>query len=144
MVVHVDPTVKTPRNLKIVLAVLACAVLAAIPFYRPLKFRYAIWRIESAKTPEQERTACILARRVGHIWELNRMTPKPPGQFTDNRPARAWPASNEVVMEIEWWEGPRPMGLPPYRAYRVFLDQKNLDVLSPGFLPHSASDSGWN
>src|SRR5437660_11710752 len=41
---------------------MALVMLAA---YQPLKFQYARWRIESAKTPEQEREAFILATRVG-------------------------------------------------------------------------------
>ena len=39
--------------------------------YEPLKFHYAIWRIESAKTVEQERAALRFAGRVGYVWEAD-------------------------------------------------------------------------
>ena len=55
------------------LAGLFAVGLLSLPAYRPIKFRYAIWRIESANTVAQERSACILASRVGHIWEVNQI-----------------------------------------------------------------------
>src|SRR4051794_26335253 len=102
------------------------AVFVAIPAYQPLKFHYAIWRIESAVTPAQERTACILASRVGRVWEVN--------QIHSNEfhalPNRVKPGTNEIVTEIEWWEGPwwKDYGAP-YRAYRVLLDPGNRELL---------------
>lgn len=101
--------------------------LLAIPAYRPVKFRYAIWRIESAATPAEEKAACILARRVGHVWEVN---PIHRNEF-QVLPSRVKPGTNEVVTEIEWWEGPWWTGIgQPYRAYRVFLDPENRQFLT--------------
>ncbi len=96
---------------------MALVMLAA---YQPLKFQYARWRIESAKTPEQEREAFILATQVGRVWEIN--------QIHTNElqalPSRVRHGPNEEVTEIEWLEWPW-WGGQPYRAYRVLLDPKN-------------------
>src|SRR5947209_4538375 len=80
----------------------AALTLLAIPAYQPLKFYYAIWRIESAGTPAQEKAACILASRVGHVWEVNEI-------HSDEfrvLPSRVMAAANDVVTKIEWWESP--------------------------------------
>ena len=109
----------------VVVAVLA---LLAIPVYQPLKFHYAIWRIESAATPAQERSACILASRVGHVVEVNQIHPNDFASRTF--PSRVQPRTNDVVTEIEWWEGPWWTFIgSPYRAYRVMLDPKNRELL---------------
>ncbi len=116
----------TRKRILIGLSVLAVLLLLAIPVYQPLKFRYAIWRIESAATPEQERSACMLARCVGHVWEVNSIHRN---EFSV-LPSRVKPGTNEMVTEIEWWESPwwKDMGAP-YRAYRVLLDPKNRKFL---------------
>jgi len=110
--------------------VLAALVLLAVPAYQPLKFHYAIWRIESASTVPQERAACIFASRIGHVWEVNEIHPD---EFR-TLPSRVKPEANDVVTEIEWWDGPwwRWLGAgdsQPYRAYRVLLDPKNRELL---------------
>jgi hypothetical protein len=114
------------KRISIASGVLTCLVLLAIPAYQPLKFHYAIWRIESAANPEQERAACILASRVGHVWEINEIHSN---QFS-SLPRRVKSQTNEVVTEIEWWESPWWKGMgQPYRAYRVLLDPKNRELL---------------
>ncbi len=119
----------TPKRILIGSSVVAVLVTLAIPAYQPLKFHYAIWRIESATTPEQERSACILASRVGHVWEINQIHPD---EFASRVfPSRVKPGTNEVVTEIEWLEGPWWTIIDhPYRAYRVMLDPKNRELLS--------------
>ncbi len=122
------------KRKRIVIGVVVLCVLAvlAIPAYQPLKFHYAIWRIESAKTVEQERTACVLAGRVGRVWEVD--------EIHSNEfcvlPARIRPGTNDVVVRIEWFEGPWWQGIGgmanPYRAYRVFLDPKSREFLFSG------------
>ena len=120
----------TRKKILIGSAVVAVLALLAIPAYQPLKFHYAIWRIESAVTPAQERAACILASRVGHVWEVNEIHPAD-FQFL---PSRVKPGKNDVVTEVEWWDGPWWQWLgfgdgQPYRAYRVLLDPKNRELL---------------
>jgi len=115
---------------KIFVALIVVVVIAimAIPAYQPLKFHYAIWRIESAATPAQERAACILASHVGHVWEVNQIHPNESGSRVF--PSRVKPGTNDVVTEIEWLEGPwwTIIG-QPYRAYRVLLDPRNRELL---------------
>src|SRR5260370_16052092 len=112
-----NPTRMVSRK-KILLGsgVVAVLALLAIPAYQPLKFHYAIWRIESAVTPAHERAACVLASRVGHVWEVNEIHP---GEFRV-LPSRVKPGTNDVITEIEWWESPwwKSIG-PPNRACRV-------------------------
>lgn len=122
----------TRRRIWIASGVLAGLVLLAIPAYQPLKFHYAIWRIESAATPEQERAACILAHRVGSVWEVNEI--RPSELRSRSFPSKLKPGTNDVVTEIEWFDGPWWQwvgfgGSQPYRAYRVLLDPKNRELL---------------
>ena len=104
----------------IVVFVLAIVWMA----YEPLKFRYAIWRIETAKTPAEEKDAFSLARRVGYVWEVNRIDRK----YFDTLPKRVKRLTNEWVLEIEWIEYSR-WTKEPYRAYRILLERTNRNVL---------------
>ena len=116
----------TRKKILVALVSLTMLALLAVPAYQPLKFHYAIWRIESAATPAQERAACILASRVGHVWEVNEI------HSSEFRalPSRVKPGAKDVVTEIEWWEGPWWTLIDhPYRAYRVLLDPKNRELL---------------
>jgi hypothetical protein len=109
----------------IIAGIITAFVLAAIPAYQPAQFRYAIWRLESAKTVAQERSACLLARRVGRIWEVNKVHTH---EF-QSLPSRVKHGPNDEVTEIVWLKGRwRDMG-KPYRAYRVFLDPENRELL---------------
>jgi hypothetical protein len=118
----------TRKRVWVGLGILALLALLAIPAYQQLKFQYAIWRIESASTPEQERSAFLLARRVGRVWEVNTIHTN---EFAA-LPSRVKPGPNEFT-EIEWFEGPwwKPIGGlgQPYRAYRVLLDPANREFL---------------
>ena len=109
------------------LAGLFAVGLLFLPAYRPLKFRYAIWRIESANTVAQERSACILASRVGRVWEINLI------HTNEHRtlPGRLRHLDGREYTEIEWWESPWwGFGGQPYRAYRILLDPKSRDLLA--------------
>jgi len=115
----------TGKRVWVGLGILASLALLAIPAYQPLKFQYAIWRIESASTPEQERAAFLLARRVGRVWEVNTIHTN---EFA-GLPRRVKQGTNEVT-EIEWLEGPWWTGIgQPFRAYRVLLDPANREFL---------------
>ena len=109
------------------LAGLGCAGLVALVAYRPLKFHYAIWRIESARTVSQERSACILASRVGRVWEINQI------HTNEHRslPGRLRHLDGQEYTEIEWlewaWWG---LGGQPYRAYRILLDPNSRELLA--------------
>ena len=99
-------------------ALTAITVVAARDFiYQPLKYRYLIGRVEEARTVEQERAAFLLAGRWGNVWKLNRVTNRA------SLPARARHLVGRWVLEVQWLEG------PPYAAYRVVLDERNLAPL---------------
>ncbi len=85
-----------------------------------LKFYYLIQRVESAQTGQQERSAFELAARWGHVWELNRLTKR-------DLPPRAQHLQGDWVLELEWLECSAWTG-KPFRAYRVVLDEKNLEA----------------
>lgn len=117
------------KGVRIASVLLISLALFAIPAYQPLKFRYAIWRLESATTLEAERAACTFASQVGRVWEVNEIHKK----FFWTLPERINPGTNEMVTEIEWREGPWwTMIGSPYRAYRVMLAPKSRNLLVSG------------
>jgi hypothetical protein len=63
-----------------------------------------------------------LAYRWGYVWELNRLTQR-----------EWWPERNRDLagtwlLELEWLESSGWTG-HPYRAYRVVLDERSLEVM---------------
>src|ERR1051326_1214018 len=97
-----------------VLVVPLALFLAYYFAYEPLKFQRLISRVESAKTPSEEREAFALAARGGRVWELNRLRP-------EELPVRARHITGDWVLELEWLES-SPWTGKPYRAYRRVLD----------------------
>lgn len=90
--------------------------------YQPLKFRYLISRVESARTPAEERDAFALAARHGRVWEVNRLRP-------EELPDRARHITGDWVLKLEWLESSALTG-KPFRAYRRLLDTNNLASLN--------------
>ena len=90
--------------------------------FEPLKFQYLIRRVESAQTSQEERSAFDLAARWGHVWELNRLTNR------EWLPERAQHLQGAWILKLEWLEGSLWTG-EPFRAYRVVLDEKNLEIM---------------
>jgi hypothetical protein len=113
------------RRVGLVLGVIFLASLATVMLYdygvQSLKFHYLIQRVESAKTSQEERSAFELAAHWGHVWELNRLTKR------EWLPARAQALQGNWVLELEWLESSAWTG-KPFRAYRVVLDEKNLEA----------------
>lgn len=95
--------------------------------YEPLKFSYLIHRVESAETPEAERAAFKLARRWGHVWEVNLR--EPPSDWFDAKQldAAVKDPQRTLALELEWLES-KPNGIP-FRAYRTLTDKNNIYVL---------------
>lgn len=89
--------------------------------YQPLKFRYLISRVESARTAAEERDNFALAARAGRIWELNRLRPA-------DLPERARHITGDWVLELEWLESSAWTG-HPFRAYRHVIDTNNMESL---------------
>jgi hypothetical protein len=89
--------------------------------YLPLKFRYLINRVESARTELEERNAFVLAPRWGRVWELNWLK-------KSELPVDALRVQGDPILELEWlessfWDG------KPYRAYRKVISTNNLVFL---------------
>ena len=115
----------TRRKISFVLfAILVLPMAAFLSYwflYEPLKFRHLIWRVESARTPSEEREAFALAARRGRVWELNRLRP-------EELPDRARHIAGDWVLELEWLESSAWSG-KPFRAYRRVLDTNNMESL---------------
>ena len=43
---------------------------------QPLKYRYLIWRVESARSSTEELAAFRVAADWGRVWEANRLRPE--------------------------------------------------------------------
>lgn len=113
------------RKIGLFLGVILLGGFGAVLLYnfgfQSLKFHYMTNRVESARTSNEERAAFDLANRWGRVWELNRL------QRKDWLPERAQHLKGDWVLELEWLESSAWNG-QPFRAYRVVLDEKNLEV----------------
>lgn len=113
------------RKIGLFLGVILLGGLGAVLLYnfgfQSLKFHYMTHRVESARTSNEERAAFELANRWGRVWELNRL------QKREWLPERAQHLKGDWVLELEWLESSAWNGRP-FRAYRVVLDERNLDV----------------
>jgi len=88
---------------------------------QPLKYRYMIHRVESARTPGEERAAFEVAADWGRVWEVNRLRPDDPA-------ARDRKLSGDWLLRLEWLPS-SPFGDGAYVAYRVVTDTNNLRIL---------------
>lgn len=122
---------KIPRRVTLIVAlVLWIPIMAFLGYgflYEPLKFSYLIHRVESAKTPADERAAFLLAKRWGRIWEVNLR--EPPKDWFDSKQldAAVRDPQRTLALELEWLES-KPSGVP-FRAYRTLTDKSNIYVL---------------
>jgi hypothetical protein len=89
--------------------------------YQPLKFRYVIWRVESAATENEEAKAFDLACRSGRVFEIDPLK-------QNELPSRAQHLRGDAIVKIEWLESSFWTGAP-YRAYRRVLPTNNLQFL---------------
>src|SRR5262245_57918175 len=122
---------KTSRRAKLILAfvlwVPICGFLGYFLLYEPVKFGYLIHRVESAKTPADERSAFLLAKSWGRVWEVNlREPPKNWFDYKELDEAVRDP-QRTLALELEWLES-KPSGVP-FRAYRTLTDKSNIYVL---------------
>jgi hypothetical protein len=112
------------RRVACALALLATAPIFLLivddELYRPLKFSYLIWKVESAQTVEEELHAFRLAERWGCVWELNRHWRQ------SYLPPRAQHLPGDWILELEWLECSSSGA--PYCAYRRVLSEENLTV----------------
>jgi hypothetical protein len=100
-------------------------VFVYICVFVPLKFRYLVRQVESARTPEEERRAFQLAADWGRVWEVNRLSPK--DMAADGRQI-----TGDWLLRLEWLES-SPFGGGAYVAYRAVIDTNNLQVLARSY-----------
>ncbi len=91
----------------------------------PLKFRYLVHCVESARTAEEERRAFQLAADWGRVWEVDRLTPK-------DMAANGRQITGEWLLRLEWLES-SPFSGGAYVAFRAVIDTNNLRVLARSY-----------
>jgi hypothetical protein len=87
----------------------------------PLKFRYLVHRVESARTDDEELRAFKLAADWGRVWEVDRLSPK-------DVTATGRQITGNWVLRLEWLES-SPFDGGAYVAYRAVIATNNLNVL---------------
>lgn len=96
-------------------------VFAYCYVYEPLKFRYLVYRVESAHTADEERRAFTLAENWGRVWEVDRLSPK-------DMAADGKKITGDWLLRLEWLQS-SPYGGGAYVTYRAVIDTNNLQVL---------------
>jgi hypothetical protein len=91
----------------------------------PLKFRYLVHRVESARTADEERRAFQVAADWGRVWEVDRLSPK--DMAADGRHI-----TGDWLLRLEWLQS-SPYGGGAYVAYRAVIDTNNLRVLAKSY-----------
>jgi hypothetical protein len=98
-------------------------IVAVIFIFAPdLRLRYVIWRIESAKTPREERSSFRLVRRYYYAFYRYERTKEPHNQWVRQ--------GEEFTIQIT--------GVPPFTdeqfsATRILLANTNFDYLEGSF-----------
>ncbi len=87
--------------------------------YKPLKFHYLIWRVESAKTAAEEQSAFKLAADWGHVFATFRLGPRDPEAVSRN-------LMGDWILKLQWLDRSAYGG--GYAAYRDVIDTNNLAV----------------
>jgi hypothetical protein len=88
---------------------------------QPLKYRYLIWRVESARTATEEMAAFRVAADWGRVWEVNRLRPE--DAVADGRQV-----TGDWLLQLEWLPS-SPFSGRAYVAYRAVTDTNNLRIL---------------
>jgi hypothetical protein len=88
---------------------------------QPLKYRYLIYRVESARTATEEMAAFRVAADWGRVWEVDRLQP-------DDAVAGGRRMTDDWLLRLEWLPS-SPFGGGAYVAYRAVTDTNNLRIL---------------
>ena len=104
-----------------VIALVVALVLGHGYIYQPLKFRFLVSRVESARTAAEEQAAFKLAANWGRVWEVLRIRPEDVAA-ANRRILGEW------LLKLEWLES-SPYGGGAYVAYRAVTDTNNLRIL---------------
>jgi hypothetical protein len=86
-----------------------------------LKYRYLIWRVESARTATEEMDAFRVAADRGRVWEVNRLR-------SEDAVADGRQVTSDWLLQLEWLPS-SPISGRAYVAYRAVTDTNNLRIL---------------
>ena len=89
--------------------------------YQPLKYRYLVWRVESARTTTEEQAAFKLAANWGRVWEVHRIRP-------EDAAAANRQMTGDWLIKLEWLAS-SPYHGEAYVAYRAVIDTNDLRIL---------------
>ena len=112
------------RIVRVLFAVLAIPLLGLLVWsfvLQPLKYRYLIWRVESASTATEELAAFGVAADWGRVWEVNRLR-------AEDAVANGRQLSGDWLLQLEWLPS-SPFSGRAYVAYRAVTDTNNLRIL---------------
>jgi hypothetical protein len=112
---------KMVRVLFVVLVLPLVGLLVWSLAVQPLKYRYLIWRVESARTATEEMAAFRLAADWGRVWEVNHLRP-------DEAVADGRQMTGDWLLRLEWLAS-SPFRGRAYVAYRAVTDTNNLRIL---------------
>lgn len=88
---------------------------------QPVKYRYLIWRVESARTGAEEMAAFRIAADWGRVWEVNRLQ-------AEDAVAGGKKLAGDWLLQLEWLPS-SPFNGRAYVAYRAVTDMNNLRIL---------------
>lgn len=109
------------RVLFVLLVIPLVGILVWSFVLQPIKYRYLVWRVESAHTATEEMTAFRAAAEWGRVWEVDRLRPE--DVTADGRKM-----SGDWLLRLEWLDS-SPFSGGAYVAYRVVTDTNNLRIL---------------
>ncbi len=112
---------KIVRVLFVVLVIPLLGLLVWSSVFQPLKYRYLIWRVESARTAAEEIAAFRVAADWGRVWEVNRLRPE--DAVADGRKM-----TGDWLLQLEWLPS-SPFSGRAYVAYRAVTDTNYLRIL---------------
>ena len=116
-----SPRKRIVRVLFLVLVLPLLGLLVWSFAVQPLKYRYLVWRVESARTATEEMAAFRLAADWGRVWEVNRLRPE--DAVADGRQV-----TGDWLLQLEWLPS-SPFSGRAYVAYRAVTDTNNLRIL---------------
>lgn len=105
----------------VVLVVPLVGLLAWDLVCQPIKFRYLVWRVESARTVAEEMAAFRVAADWGRVWEVDRLQP-------EDAAAAGRKMTGDWLLRLEWLDS-SPFSGVPYVAYRAVTDTNHLGIL---------------
>src|SRR5437867_2350811 len=112
-----QPVSTRKRIVRVLFAVLVVPLFALLVWsflFQPLKYRYLIWRVESARTAPEEQAAFRIAAAWGRVWEVDRLRP-------EDAAADGRKMTGDWLLRLEWLPS-SPFGGGAYVAYRAVTD----------------------